>query len=117
MKPQKLDLQCEVFDDFREKLDASIKVVMRQMIRKGLRSGKISATIKIKLDENVTDDGEVIYVPEIEPEVKVRIGADGKIECRKLDGFLLKASNKEEEFVIGTSQVSMDELIQEQEGA
>ena len=117
MKPQMLNLECEVFDEFREKLDASIKVVMKQLIRKGMQSGKISANIKIVLHEQVTDDGEVIYIPEIEPGVKIRIGAEGKVDCRKQEGFLMKASSDEEEFVIGTSQVSMDELMQEQEGA
>jgi len=116
MKPQLLSLECEIFDDFREKLDKAITVAMRNMVNKGLMAGTVTGKIKIELDEQVTEDGETVYAPKIEPVIDIKITAKGKIECGLQNGFLMKPDGAEG-FVIGTNQVSMDELLEEQRGA
>ena len=112
MKPQKMDLNCELFDDFRIALDNAIRNILDQMIEKGLDSGSITGKLDITLRTAVSETtGEVMYLPEIEPKVTMSIGTKAKMDCIKQMGFLAKLS--EHGVVIGTDQVTMDELLEE----
>ena len=113
MKPQELTLECELFNEFREALDTAIKNCMRQMVSKRLNTGTISGKIEITLMEDQDENGEVIFHPEIEPDVAVKIGAKGNIKCQKKVGIIMKCSP--DGFVVGTDQVTMDELIRGKE--
>lgn len=112
MKPQELSLDCEIFEEFREKLNATLNMALKNMIRKGLLGGTVTAKINIELKEHVTDTGEVVYMPEFKPSVSLRIKAEGKIECKEQEGFLMLEDGLGG-FVVGTSQISMDELIRD----
>ena len=112
MKPQELNIESEIFDDLREKFDIAINAVIRNLINKSMGEGSLTAKIKIQLDKHVTSDGEVSYMPTFEPKINIKIGAKGDIECEKAEGLLLKESC-DGRHVIGTSQVTMDELIDE----
>lgn len=111
MKPQQMDLNCELFDDFRQALDNAIRIVLDRMIEKGLDSGSITGKLDITLRTSVSEAGEVMYLPEIEPKVAMTVGTKAKIDCTKQMGFLAKLS--EGGVVVGTDQVTMDELIRE----
>ena len=115
MKPQELNLNCEVFDVFRMRMDLAINALMRNMIEKDMMTGNITAKIDVELMKKVTDDGEVIWMPEIKPCVNLKIGAKCKLECPTKGGFMMKQGN--EGFIIGTNQVSMDELMDGKEGS
>ena len=112
MKPQELNLECELFNDFREALDSAIKVVLVRMMEKGLDSGTITGKLDITLRSHVSETtGEVSFMPEIVPDVSMKIGTKAKIDCAKQLGFLAKRSLHG--VVVGTDQVTMDELIRE----
>ena len=112
MKPQQMDLNCELFDDFRQALDNAIRIVLDRMIEKGLDSGSITGKLDISLRTSVSETtGEVMYLPEIEPKVSMTVGTKAKIDCTKQMGFLAKLS--EGGVVVGTDQVTIDELIRE----
>lgn len=114
MKPQELELNCELFNEYRDALDAAIKNCVRQLVLKGLDAGTVTGKIEIKLNQAADANGEVIFYPEIEPEVTLKIGAKGKIDCGKKQGFAMKCAGGN--FIVGTDQVTMDELIAGQEG-
>ena len=116
MKPQEWNFESEIFDDFREKLDLALKAVMRNMMEKKVFCGTVTGKIGIEIKQTTTEDGEVVYMPEIAPEIGLKIGAKGKLDCRKQSGFMIKA-DEGNGFVIGSSQVSMDELLDEKRGA
>ena len=116
MKPQELNIESEIFADLRKKFDIAINAVIRNLISKSMGEGTLTAKIKVKLDKHVTSDGEIIWSPVFEPKINIKIGAKGDIECEKAEGLMLKESS-DGRHVIGTSQVSMDELIQELKGA
>ena len=64
MKPQQMDLNCELFDDFRAAMDAAIRNVLDRMIEKGLDSGSITGKLDITLRTDVSETtGEVMYLP------------------------------------------------------
>ena len=112
MKPQELNLDCELFGDFRQALDDAIRLAMLNMMEKGLNSGTITGKLDITLRTNVSETtGDVQYLPEIVPDVNIKIGTKAKIDCAKQMGFLAKHSLHG--VVVGTDQVTMDELILE----
>ena len=112
MKPQQMDLNCELFDDFRQAMDAAIRSVLDRMIEKGLDSGSVTGKLDITLRTSVSETtGEVMYLPEIDPKVSMSFGTKAKIDCVKQMGFLAKLSQNG--VVIGTDQVTMDELLEE----
>lgn len=112
MKPQELTFDCELFDEFRRALNAAVKSCMQQMVAKRLSDGTITGKIEIHLEDGVDEAGEVVFYPEITPDVQMKIAAKGKIDCAKQAGFLMKCGPGG--FVVGTDQVTMDELIEEQ---
>ena len=95
MKPQELTLDCELFNEFREAMDKAIKNCMRQMVSKRLNTGTISGKIEITLTEGADENGEVIFHPEKKVGIIMKCSPDG--------------------FVVGTDQVTMDELIRGKE--
>ena len=111
MKPQELNLNCELFDEFREALDRAVQIILVRMIEKGLDSGSIVGKLDISLRTSTTEDGELRYLPEIQPDVQLKIGTKAKLDCTKQIGFLAKPNGRG--IVIGTDQVTMDELIGE----
>lgn len=112
MKPQELNLDSELFEDFRNKVNLAINVLMREMIVKGWAGGKISANIGIEMKSHVTDEGEILYMPTIKPDVKIKIESKANIECEKQEGFIVKQDGANG-FVVGTNQITMDELLKE----
>lgn len=111
MKPQELNLNCELFDEFRQALDHAVRIILVRMIEKGLDSGSIVGKLDISLRVSPTEDGEMRYLPEIQPDVQLKIGSKAKLDCTKQIGFLAKPNGRG--IVIGTDQVTMDELIGE----
>lgn len=116
MKPQELSLDCEIFDDFREKMNIAITAVIKNLVNKKLTAGTVTAKIDIEMYEKVTEDGEVYLTPVIEPKVNLKVGAKGKLECRKQGDFLMK-EDQDGKYLVATNQISMDEMLKERKGA
>jgi hypothetical protein len=118
MNPTELSIGTEIFADLRIKMDAALNAVISNMISKNMGSGKVTAKIDITLNRKTDEEtGEIHYEPVFEPVVNVSIGAKGKMECSAPVGLILKQT-KNGRNVIGTNQISMDDLITaEQKGA
>ena len=117
MKPQVLDLNSEVFVEFLEKLNAALTVAMNQLLEKKLMAGTVSGKIKITLMENKDKEtGEVRINPIFEPEVDMKIGAKGKLECSPVGGMILQ-KDRNGQNIIASNQVEIDDLLREQKGA
>ena len=115
MKPQTFNLNSEVLDEFRDKMNAALAAVVKQLKRRNMREGKITGQIHITLEDTTTEEGEVVTQMEIEPEVTMNISAKGKLECSKQSGLFTRLNN-EGEPVIGSCQIDMDELLAEEKG-
>lgn len=113
MKTQRLNLDSEVFEEFRERMNIALDVAFRNMIAKNLREGNITGKIKIKLIPASDENGEMIYMPVIEPGVSVGLKAKADLECEKMTGFYMK-EGRDGGFIVGSRQVSMDELMDEE---
>jgi hypothetical protein len=115
MKPQALTLESEVFIDFREKLDATLAMIINNMIDKDLRDGAISCNINIRMAEMANADGEMMTVVQVEPEINMRIGSKAKVKTTGSGVLIVKRDDDGIPYV-GSSQISIDELLSEKEG-
>ena len=116
MKPQELSLQSEALTEFMANLEAALKIVTVRMLEKKMQSGTVSAKIDVELHEMPTADGEILNVLEIKPDVKVKIGSKASLDCEKQGGMFVKLDDRNWQ-IIGSNQISIDELIEGQKGA
>ena len=115
MTPQELSIGNEIFTDMRIKMDAALNGVISNLIDKDLGSGKVTAKIDISLFKKTDKEtGEVYYEPVFEPVVNFNIGGKGKIECSAPVGLIVKKTRCGKNY-IGSNQISIDELIKEEE--
>lgn len=116
MTPQILDLKSEALAEFRDKFDSALAILIRNMIDKDLRSGEVSGKVRIELNSNTTDDGEIIWTTELKPDVHLKVGAKGKLECGTVGSMIVKTSPCGMP-VVATNQITMDELLKAEKGA
>ena len=117
MKPQPMTLDSEIFNEFRGMLDAAIRSTLNQMTDREIKGGKICATIDIKMASSVDNDtGEIVYTPQLEPKININIGSKDDYKMLKQYGFIMKDDGKGG-YVIGTNQIDMNELLDNQKGA
>jgi hypothetical protein len=117
MKPQELTLESDVFNGLRINMNEAIRIVMKSLISKKLYHGSVTAKIDIMLTEETDENtGECCLMPAFFPEVSFEIKNKDKIKCNPETGMYLKKGPMGQ-LIIGTNQITMDELIAEQEGA
>lgn len=112
MKPQILDLDSEALEEFRQKFETAIGLLLRNMIRKDILDGEVGGKLKIKLTFGTDKEtGEQIVMPEITPDVHIKVGAKAKMECVKRGGMILQTTPCGQP-VVASNQITMDELIE-----
>lgn len=116
MTPQELNLDCEALAEFREGLNMGLRAVALKIMKRGLQSGTVSAKVEITIHEVTTSDGEIVRMIALEPKVDMKIGSKAKFDLSKQDGMLIKTDGDGNP-IIGTSQISIDDLIRERERA
>ena len=116
MKPQELSLQCEALEDFVFNLDAALKITTKALMRKKMTGGTVNAKIDIEIHEITNADGEVFNIMSIKPAVNMKIGSKDKLDLQEVNGMYIKQDD-EGTPIVGSSQISIDELINEKKGA
>ena len=110
MKPQSFDLSSEALEEFREKMDAALAMVVRQLKIKDLPEGTVTGKIKIVLDKAADANGEIATQMTLEPEVSINLSARGKIECSRKAGLFTQLDENGNP-VIGTCQIDIEDLL------
>ena len=112
MKPQRLSIESEALEEFRQSLNAALEIVTCQLIRRKLHKGVVSAKVAITLEERADPKtGEIYYDMVLEPNVNMKIGAGESLKCGTK-----KAIMKPDETgrpLIASEQIGMDELMDE----
>ncbi len=112
MKPQRLTMDSEALEEFRQSMDAALEIVTCQLIRRKLKAGTVSAKVNIHIRERADDKtGEIYYEMVLEPNVSMKIGASDKLKCGT-KAAIMKQDNDGRP-IIASEQIGMDELIEE----
>ena len=114
MKPQAFSITSEALEEFREKMDAALAMVVRQLKLKDLPEGTVTGKIKITLDKAADANGEIATQMTLEPEVSINLSARGKIECSKKAGLFTQLDMNGNP-VIGSCQIDIEDLLGKEE--
>ena len=114
MEAQTLGLYCDQLDDFRAKLDETIRGLMLNLTERDLEDGTVTAKIKV-VRRIVVDEANVARTMiRMEPTVGFKIVASGQAKCDTANGLLL-AYGENGEPVIGENQITIEEYMRSQE--
>ena len=116
MKPQVLTIDSEVLGEFRDNFNGTLAVLVREMKARGLHEGTITAKIDITIEEAADANGQIAKQLTIQPEVNMKMGAKGKVECSKRSGLFVQL-NDDGVPVVGHCQIDIDELLAEEADA
>lgn len=110
MRPQELDMKSEAMADFREKIDLGISALIRNMIKKDLGEGSLTAKIKVTIERSATEDGEIVQNMKLEPDVNINIKAKGNIPCSDVTDLIV-AVDEDGKAMVASNQLDMNELL------
>ena len=111
MKAHELDIDSIVLAEMRMKLNNMLDKTVRTMKSKGLNEGTVSVKIKIGMIESTDENGEVHTTAIFEPKVTSKVGSSHEDKCGGTGGRITFGSDGQ--VLIGSEQVTMDELMEE----
>lgn len=112
MKPQELTINGELFEEFRNNFDIAMKILVNRMITTRIGKGTVNAKITINMKEFIDDNGEVVRMPEMDFGIGMGMSEKDSMKGNLHRGLILKRCANGR-LLIGTEQVSMNELIKE----
>ena len=113
---EQLSMGNKIFADTRIMMDAYLNLLIRTMIEKDLAAGSIGMKINVEIKKQVTEDGEIVYMPEFEPKINIKVGAGVSDKSHVKKGLVMKRNQDGTNYVC-ENQISMEEMIKEQKGA
>lgn len=112
MKPQRLNIESEALEEFRQSLNAALEIVACQLVRRKLTKGTVSAKVAVTIDERTDQKtGEIYYDVVLEPTVNMKIGTSDSMKCGK-KAAIMKPDGQGRP-MIASEQIGMDELIED----
>ena len=115
MKPHELDINSPVYAGVLEMLGHEINSVITDLVKKDLSEGAVTLKIKIGIMKSPDEDGVLHNTVVFDPKLKSNIGRS-RDEKLGVGGGRIEI-DKDGKIIIGTNQISMDELLDEQKGA
>ena len=114
MKTQELTINGEMFEEFRNNLDVAMKILLNRMITTRIGKGTVSTKIAITMKELIDDNGEIVRMPEIDYNIGMGMSEKDSMKGNVQRGLILQRYTAGR-FMIGSQQISMDELTEVKE--
>lgn len=111
MKTQELTINGELFEEFRNNVDAAMKILINRMISTRISKGAVNAKIVINIKEIIDDNGEVVRMPEMDFSIGMGMSEKDSMKGNIRRGLIMKRMSNGG-LMVGTEQVTMDELIE-----
>lgn len=110
MKPQELTINGELFEEFRNNFDTAMKILINRMITTRIGKGTVNAKISINMKEFVDENGEIVRMPEMDFGIGMGMSEKDSMKGNLHRGLIMKRSAGGR-LLVGTDQISMDELL------
>jgi hypothetical protein len=114
MKPQELTINGELFEEFRNNLDVTMKILLNRMIVTRISKGTVSAKITINMKEFIDENGEVVRMPEMDFGIGMGMSEKDSMKGNIRRGLIMRRGSTGR-LLVGTDQISMDEYLAEGE--
>ena len=111
MKPQILDLDSEVLEEFRARFNFALSSLIINLIEKELPAGEVGGKINIEIEKKTTEDGEIVYMPKIRPDVHMKVKAKAKLDCGTMEWMILRTTPCGQA-VVASNQITFDDLLE-----
>lgn len=111
MEQEALTINGELFKELRISMNFALNILINRMMETKIGAGTVTAKIGIKLDEATNEDGEIVRMPSFSYSIGM-----GMAEKESFKGNLrrdLIMTRKDGRLMIGTNQVTMDEILEE----
>ena len=109
MKPQELTMNSEAMVGSLTNIDAALNMTINEMMEQDLSEGTVTLKVKIVLKKAVAPDGEIIWQPKISSKTTAKYGRGFDLTEKAKPG-LFAFRNREGKLLIGSNQISMDDL-------
>ena len=116
MKTQELTISGEMFEELRTNIDVAMRILINRMITAKINKGSVSAKIAITMKEFIDDNGEIVRMPEIDYNIGMGMSEKDSMKGNIQRGLFLQRC-AEGRLMVGSQQVSMEELMTAQEEA
>lgn len=116
MRPEVVGIDHEALCELKMQMDNALQDVTKLMMRRGLKSGSVTAKVDIAIQEITTVDGEVVKIMSLTPDVRMKIGSNERIKINPVGGLYPHITD-DGEVIAGDNQISMDEILKDMEGA
>lgn len=111
MRQQELTINGELFEEFRNNIDMAMKILINRMLSTKIHKGTVSAKIGIEIKEIIDDNGEIVRMPDITYSIGMGMSEKDSMKGNLQRGLVLKHGPCGL-LMIGTEQISMDELME-----
>lgn len=117
MKPQRLNIYSDVFDELRDRFEKALLLALRKMQHLKIAQGTVTARVAITLAESADENGENVMMPEFAAQVEINLPMKGKLDVPTKAGLIMVPDPAGEGFIIADSQYSMFDMLEEQNNA
>lgn len=111
MKQAELTINGELFEEFRNNIDAGMKILINRMLSTKINKGSVSAKIGIEIKEIIDDNGEIVRMPDISYSIGMGMSEKDSMKGNLQKGLIL-GRGPCGLLTIGTEQISIDELME-----
>ena len=115
MKPQRLSINSEVFDDLRMRFNEALILALRKMEKLKIYAGTVTTTVDIEMTEEADENGEAVLAPEFDAQVQINLPMKGKMKVPKQSGIMMIRDPNSNGYMVASRQYSMMEMLEEQE--
>ena len=109
--PEELNLDCEALATFKRCMNIYLKDMIRKMYAKGMTEGTLTGKVKIILEQGADENGEIINMLTIKPDVKAKISMENKAEMEKQEGIFMKFDENGHP-IVANQQINMEDYMQ-----
>ena len=111
MQNQELTINGELFEEFRNNVDTAMKILVNRMLSTKIHKGAVSTKIGIEIKEIIDDNGEIIRMPDISYTIGMGMSEKDSMKGNLRRGMTMRRLPNGD-LIVGTEQVSMDELME-----
>lgn len=117
MKPERLSIEGEIFADLRRQMNLAMESCIAKMRETGMHEGSVGVKIGLQITDSEFMIGADVRVDSLKIDAKVSMTVPMRYEGKVNSKTGLKCAKGTEGYMIADNQISMDELLEDDDDA